>query len=74
MPINIERYILPSELAERLADIALDIEQDLINSQPLLPSSAARQAVASIFNSFAYQIHMRKDLEPGEEDSKIIIN
>ena len=55
--IVIDNYAVPKELANKLLDLALDIELDIVNKHPDIPISIVREIVAHTFNSFAWQIH-----------------
>jgi len=64
--IRIDNYTIPIELAEKMMDIALEIEMDITGRHPDIPISIAREVVAHTFNSFAWQIH--KLVKAGDED------
>lgn len=71
--IIIDNYKVSEELANRLLDLALDIEIDITSKHPDIPISIVREIVAHTFNSFAWQIHEIVKMEDEDEDPPAFI-
>jgi len=55
--IKIDSYTIPTELGQKMMDLALEIEMDILGNHPDIPISIVRDIVAHTFNSFAWEIH-----------------
>jgi len=55
--VQIDSYKVPEELGQKMLDLALEIEMDILGRHPDIPISIARDIVAHTFNSFAWHIH-----------------